>query len=321
MATTIGAMSWLWLGVFLLISTSAVNACINTVGRSTVSEPIEVESLEPQQFLERMTTHESKTFWMGTLAELNLPGNRYSFKSERQTNTAVALLHLGMVSRAIAILEQVERTEPGLYYTAANLGTAYELNGENAKALQWIIEGINRNADAHNGSEWLHVKILEAKLALEKDPDWLANNSVLELRNLTREDLLAQRPVTVGNNGTPIHLRQVQDALVYQLHERLEFIKPPDGVVADLLFDLSRTLALTRSLDHSASIAAFAQTYGPDLTPWPPSGPSLPAVDLPPPVSTTPLWIAGATGFVVTAVLIFVFLRRRKRSGSPTVVL
>jgi hypothetical protein len=37
------------------------------------------------------------------------------------------------VKEAVAILEELEDKRPGFYFTAANLGTAYELSGENEK--------------------------------------------------------------------------------------------------------------------------------------------------------------------------------------------
>jgi len=49
-----------------------------------------------------------------------------------------------------------------------DLGTAYELAGKNEPALRWIREGLRRNPNSHKGTEWLHVKILEAKIEQEK---------------------------------------------------------------------------------------------------------------------------------------------------------
>lgn len=304
----------LWAVSFLVLSITSVHACINPVGRSTVGGSIDAYDANPEELLARLLTHEGQGYWIKTLAELQLPGTEFSLPAEKETNTAVAMLHLGLTTQAITILEEVERTNPDLYYTAVNLGTAYELNGQNEKALEWIRRGIRRNVDAHNGSEWLHVKILEAKVALAKDPNWLAKNSVLELQNITEEDAHNNRPVAVGNGGKAISLTQVQEALIYQLHERLEFIKPPEGVVADLLFDLSRTLALTRSLQHSETMAAFAQTYGDDLTPWPGSGPFLPTVKQLPVASMATYWMAVPLLILLVAA-VFVIERRRKRAS------
>ena len=306
-----------FLALFLLTSVSTVPACINEIGRSTVSEGIFVEKLTPEEFLQALNTHQDKTYWKGVLRDLKHIDGRFS-EIENRNNSAVALLHLGKVIEAIKILERIEKEKPGLYYTATNLGTAYELNGENIKALKWIKEGITRNADAHNGSEWLHVKILEAKLALENDPNWLANNSVTGINRIPSEQLLSGGPVTTGNLGQGIDLKQVEAALIYQLHERLEFIKPPEGVVANLLFDLSRLLAVTRGIDHARIIGEFALAYGPDLTPWTAHEPALPAVALPQPLSASRYRIGGSSmlvAFVVT--IVFLLWRRRQMTGRP----
>lgn len=301
--------------LFCLASVSGAFACINEIGRGTVSERIYVENLTPEEFLQKLNTHEDKAYWRGVLRDLKHIDGRFS-EIENRNNSAVALLHLGRVAEAIKILEKIEKEKPGLYYTATNVGTAYELNGENAKALKWIEKGIERNADAHNGSEWLHVRILEAKLALEKDPNWLAKNSVIGLHQIYDEQLLLTGSVTWGNLGQPIDLKQVEDALIYQLHERLEFIKPPDGVVANLLFDLSRILARTRTPEHAATISGLAATYGPDLTPWADADVVIPAIALPPSASMTTYWLAGALAFGAFALGVFVLLSRRRRRAE-----
>jgi len=83
---------------------------------------------------------------------------------DENSDLAVAFVHQGKYSEAIALLQELERRYPGKYQVAANLGTAFELSGDNKQALQWIREGIRRNPKSHEGTEWLHVAILEAKL-------------------------------------------------------------------------------------------------------------------------------------------------------------
>ncbi|MBA3351502.1 MAG: tetratricopeptide repeat protein [Blastocatellia bacterium] len=301
----------LFLPLFITASVSTVFGCINEIGRSTVSEGIYVERLTPGEFLWELNTHKDKTYWKGVLRDLKHIDGRFS-EIENRNNSAVALLHLGRITEAIRILQKIEQEKPGFYYTATNLGTAYELNGENAKALKWIQEGVARNKEAHNGSEWLHVRILEAKLALENDPNWLASNSVIGLHRIPNEQLLSG-PVTTGNLGEQIDLKRVEEALIYQLHERLEFIKPPEGVVANLLFDLSRTLALTRGPEHATTIRDFAQTYGPDLMPWLGSDPSPHLTSIPPSASMITYWVAGGLVILLLgAVSVFALLRRRR---------
>jgi tetratricopeptide (TPR) repeat protein len=169
----------------------------------------------------------------------------------------------GDIKKAISVLEQVEKRDPGTYATAANLGTAYELNGENAKALEWIKESLRRNDRAHQGTEWLHVKILEAKLALEREPQWLRTNSVLGIKYDTAGKPLMPERVIADHTGQPKTAQEVEEALVYQLHERLEFVPRPDPVVADLLFELGNLLAITRTVEHAAGIYGLALSYNP----------------------------------------------------------
>lgn len=169
----------------------------------------------------------------------------------------------GEIKKAISVLERAEQHYPGAYATAANLGTAYELNGENVKALEWIKESLRRNDRAHQGTEWLHVKILEAKIALEREPQWLRTNSVLGIKYDTAGKPLMPERVLADHTGQPKTAQEVEEALIYQLHERLEFVSRPDPIVADLLFELGNLLAVTRTVEHAAVIYELALSYNP----------------------------------------------------------
>lgn len=246
-----------------LISAASLDAfaCLNPAGSESVGTMIQIEKVSSTDFLKNLVTHEDSLYWEQTLKELKLEQKWPSWQ-----NIAVAMIHLGQIKEAIQILEKIEKEEPGIYYTAANLGTAYELNGDNQKALKWIREGVIRNKDSHYATEWLHVKILEAKIALEKDPDWLQKHSVLGV-DFELDNVSGQQVAAVDHLGQQRNLSQIESALVYQLHERLEFIKPKEAVVADLLFDLSRVFSLTRTQEHSDAVRDFALTYGSDHRP------------------------------------------------------
>ncbi len=145
----------------------------------------------------------------------------------------VVLMLSGNPQRAIDVLTQLEHDSPGLSRTASNLGTALELAGRNAEALEWIEQGIVRDPRDHDGTEWLHVKILQAKIALAQDPTWLQTHTVMWVSLGTQT---APQPPVQGltdHRGSPISLAQAQQAIAYQLQERLHFVKPPDPAVWD----------------------------------------------------------------------------------------
>jgi len=175
-----------------------------------------------------------------------------------RSDHAALLVYQDRAQEAIAILEAVEKQHPGEYVVAANLGTAYELAGNNQEALRWIQEGIRRNPDAHEGTEWVHVKILEAKIARAGDPRWLETHTVLGL--------------DFGNGIVPVlpaHLREPTDindttrALEYQLHERLGFVKPPEPIVGALLADLANLTAIDEIVEQALPIYDLALAYQP----------------------------------------------------------
>lgn len=132
---------------------------------------------------------------------------------------AVALIRLGRYADAIETLVALEAARPGVYETAANLGTAYELAGRLEEAALWIARGIDRNPRSHAGTEWLHAAILHAKLKLRDDPAWLQAHSVIDRAHVGQRE---------GE--------EIVRAIDYQLAERLQFVSAPDAVVCDLFY-------------------------------------------------------------------------------------
>lgn len=80
---------------------------------------------------------------------------------------AVAHDKLGNSRRAIEIMLEKERLEPGLYTTHANLGTFYIHAGELEKGLVHIRRAIEINPDAHFGREIVQQRLVEYLLSRE----------------------------------------------------------------------------------------------------------------------------------------------------------
>jgi tetratricopeptide (TPR) repeat protein len=183
---------------------------------------------------------------------------------EIENDLAVLHLLLGDHQKAIDLLNGIEAKRPGLPKTAANLGTAYELFGNNKDALVWIKEGIKHDPSDHKGTEWLHVKILEAKIAIEKDPQWLKTNSVLGI-NFGKNELPSKpRNLPVDHLGKVYSLEDTRKAIQTQLEERKKFVAPPDALVGDLFFtwaDIDRLELIQNDENGSKDLKGLYALY------------------------------------------------------------
>ncbi|BDD05170.1 tetratricopeptide repeat protein [Aureibacter tunicatorum] len=162
---------------------------------------------------------------------------------------ATTLTYLGEYQKAKTIFIEIEQNSPHLYTTASNLGTIYELIGKPDSALIWIKKSIALNPNSHNGSEWIHIKILEYKLSGKSD----VNMSILDL--------------DFGNNKIPENthnydLNNIRNHIFHQLEERTIFVKPENKIVGNLFFDLGNVLAITWDVQTALESYEEARKYG-----------------------------------------------------------
>jgi tetratricopeptide (TPR) repeat protein len=202
---------------FLILFAVHASACINTYEEDIL---LMMYRGHPEEIAQTIHTLEA--------------ANAKAPSIQSKNDLAVAHIISGKYEQAVTILTNLEKEHPGLSRTASNLGTALELSGNNAEALHWIEEGIARDRDDHQGTEWLHVRILEAKVALEKDPAWLETHSVLDAD--FGSEIHPQMPsaLRVDRLGRPGSLDEIEKAMDYQLRERLKFVAAPDPIVASL---------------------------------------------------------------------------------------
>jgi hypothetical protein len=175
---------------------------------------------------------------MRNVAEEAGRAHRATPSLETTTDFAAALIFAGRTEEGIVLLRDLERTRPGSAFVAGNLGTALELVGQHEEALTWIRESMRRDPSLHRGTEWVHVKILEARLALQRDPDWLRRNSVIGWREGQR--------LPPNERSQPRTYREIVDALGHQKERHTRFVAPPDAVLGDLyltLGDIAHTAA------------------------------------------------------------------------------
>lgn len=154
---------------------------------------------------------------------------------------------------ALNLYLNIEKSNPNRYSTASNLGTLYELMGENQKAYTWIKKSIEINPESHNGSEWLHLKILEAKIK---------NLNTVSGSFLINTDF--------GNKGLPEtklskeEVEKLAKAVYFQVNERMSFIEPKDKIISVLLFELGNLVELIGEHENAIRVYNRARMYGYD---------------------------------------------------------
>jgi hypothetical protein len=176
----------------------------------------------------------------------------------QKNDLAVETLLRGDAKKAVEMLLDIESETPGKYFTAANLGTAYELAGDDASALRWILEGMTRNPASHMRTEWLHARILETKLKLKQSPDWLDTNTITGADYSRLDDSgfsLSTRQGAVDAAG-------LRRALWSQLSVRTLFVKPTDLIVAHLLLELALAEAQAGFHEQALDYLKLAESYG-----------------------------------------------------------
>ncbi len=168
-----------------------------------------------------------------------------SYDTDTQSDIAVNLGYLGRYADALEILVRLQKANPDHYTIAANLGTTYELLGKNELALQFIKKGIQLNPDSHDGSEWVHVKILEAKLKMASQPGWIYKNRVLGTG------------VTFDSKESETLDDKIWD-VEYQLQERIPFTPFPDALLANVFDELGDLYATQQSVELAYVAYDFA---------------------------------------------------------------
>jgi tetratricopeptide (TPR) repeat protein len=167
------------------------------------------------------------------------------------SDKGLVLVLLKEYKKAIKIYLKIEKLEPNRYSTASNIGTAYELIGDNKNALKWIKKSVAIDSKSHKESEWIHVKILEAKIQGENSV-----NAPFLLNTTFGNEIKPETKLTKAE------LTKLSDALYFQLNERISFVKPNEKIVAELLFELGNIAFLLGNSKDAIADFDLAKDYG-----------------------------------------------------------
>lgn len=173
-----------------------------------------------------------------------------AYTMEDQSDIAVNLTYLGRFDEALTILRRLQKKYPTDYDVTANLGTVYELVGKNDSALYFIKKAIEIDPESHSGSEWVHMKILEAKKKIAKDHNWALKNRIINTG------------ITLSSPEDTKTFEKIRH-IKYQLQERVPFTPMPDLIVANIFDELGDLCATQRSIEHAYLAYEFALRYYP----------------------------------------------------------
>ncbi|MBY0315365.1 MAG: tetratricopeptide repeat protein [Bdellovibrionales bacterium] len=247
--------------IFVLLSFNVSHACFNTHSTYTTLSGERVPNVTSSPGREICVKINSRAeslnlFQAESAAQAALASATEAERWKNEAELASIYIYQNKFREAIQLLEPIVDAHGGELNIAANLGTAYELSGEDEKAFEWIKKSLVLQRQAHEGTEWLHLEVLKAKITLKSDPNWLKKNSILGF--------------DFGSEGKPvipqgISMRQMDNAeraLVYQLRERMFLIPPKDPITGDLLYDLSNIVALKYDLESAYDVLELALKYG-----------------------------------------------------------
>ena len=164
------------------------------------------------------------------------------------SDKAVVLMKLGKVKKAQNLLLQLYKKNPLEYNFVINLGTSYELTNNVDSALLLIRKSLEINQTSHRGSEWFHLKVLEAKQKMDNNPNWLKENKVLniELAELNQDSIILTDTLT-----------KILVDISYQLVERIPFSKSNDLLLANIFNEYGSLLS-----KYSAQMAYIIYSIG-----------------------------------------------------------
>ncbi|EMR03884.1 tetratricopeptide repeat protein [Cesiribacter andamanensis] len=225
------------------------------------------------------------------------------------SDLALIELKIGDKYLGVQLLEKLYQRYPNEYPIVANLGTGYELIGNTELAYRFITQALEINPDAHQGSEWIHLNILEQKL--NPSPDWAA---ILNLE--TGSSITAYFNGLVEEELQPLHTLKVQ--LIYQLQERMAFVAPEDPVIGQLLLDLADLVALTESVERAAPLYRLARDYDPRLSLVDSRLQELENAQYVNPLDAYWPWLLAGAGLLIAGLLIISVLNRKKRKQGTT---
>lgn len=233
--------------VLIVMTTSFLHACLWLSGTTLDGEYREFNAEQPSFWFSKNIESDKEIVISKRLA---------SIVHKTKADKAVMYISKGENKKAIDMLLNISNNSIDIYTKASNLAVAYELDGDIVSAKKWMKKALSVNKKSHYGTEWLHLFILKSTYHLKINPQWLKNRRLIPLPREFNET------TRINIDGSEYTILELRAALIYQLRERVLFVKPKDKIVSELFYTLGRLEAETRVVDEAIQIFNFAKLYG-----------------------------------------------------------
>jgi tetratricopeptide (TPR) repeat protein len=252
-----------FLAIAVVISSNFSFACGNEYFRADM--PLEDGNLNIKFLLNFDDRHDdgAMPYWthgfgeeMGSVANYLLKEYQKTKDYKYLSDYAWELVKQGKVKQAVIILDSLLKTHPNEYNILANLGTAYEIVGNNKIALELLTKAVTLNKNSHYGSEWIHLNILKHKINKESFPI----EKIIDLGIY-----LPDSQWNTENWNYKIPADSLLKSIAYQLHERIGFIAPKDKIIGRLIFDFAEIISKTKSKEEALPFYDYAMYYDNEL--------------------------------------------------------
>ena len=106
-------------------------------------------------------------------AEADKLAKKGSLSPDESADLGAIYVRLGEVGKALEVLQPAQRAHPENFRLNANLGTAWQLNGDLEQAMATLQQAVRLAPDKHRKAEELHLKLVRARARLPRDTEKL----------------------------------------------------------------------------------------------------------------------------------------------------
>lgn len=185
----------------------------------------------------------------------------YDYKT--QADFAMHLSRVGRFKEAITILRNVYQHQPDENKIAFNLSLLHEMSGEIDSSLIIIERVLKKLPSNYKGKEWLQKKVIQAKIIIKKNPEWIQHNCVLCLKVKHAKQIFIKSSEGSFFDKNFEQNNSLLAVMQHGIKTRMPYSKDPDLVLSKLITEAAELMAQEFSMEHAIALYYLAKEYDP----------------------------------------------------------